>query len=318
MAARESARVIILDTIAPVFLVVALGAWLQRSGFVSPGFLKETNRLTYWVGLPALLFVQLAPALPAIGAMRPTLEVMGIGTVVTLLLAYGVARLLRLPGAQTGTFVQGVFRGNLAFVGLPIVFALPDVPVAGSLGLHQAAVIVVAPVMLLYNVAGVLVLLASQHRLGWRMIPPMLRQLAVTPPFVAILAGMWFAVMGWHLPAVLDRSLNALGEMALPLGLLGVGGSLVSSRLVNDWRLPGLAAVLKAALSPLVGWGLGRWWGLDPELLTLVLIFMATPTAIISYSMALEMKGDEKLAAGAIAGSVLTSVVTLSVIVALG
>ena len=42
---------------------------------------------------------------------------------------------------------------------------------------------------------------------------------------------------------------------------------------------------------------------------------MATPTAVVSYTVALELKGDEKLAAGAIVLSVLTSVVTLAVIV---
>lgn len=306
---------VILDTIAPVFLIVALGAWLQRSGFVSSGFLREANRLTYWVGLPALLFVKLAPALPSIAVVRPTLLALVAGTLLTVALAYAMAWMLRLPGPIMGTFVQGAFRGNLAFIGLPIVFALPDVPVAGGLNLHTAAVVVVAPVMLLYNVIGVLVLLSAQHRLGWQMIGPMLRQLAVTPPFVAIVAGMIFAVMGWHVPEAANRTLNALGEMALPLGLLGVGGSLVTSNLAGSWRLPAGTALLKGALSPVIGWACGRWWGLDPVMLKVVLIFMATPTAIVSYAMALEMKGDEKLASGIIAASVVVSLLTLATIV---
>lgn len=306
---------IILDTIAPVFLIVALGAWLQRSRFASPGFLKEANRLTYWVGLPALLFVKLAPALPAIAVVRPTLLALVAGTLLTIGCSYVIAWLLRLPGPVMGTFVQGAFRGNLAFIGLPIVFAMPDVPVVGGLRLHTAAVVVVAPVMLLYNVMGVLVLLGAQHRLGWRMIGPMLRQLAVTPPFVAIVAGMIVAVMGWPVPEAANRTLNALGEMALPLGLLGVGGSLVTSNLAGDWRLPGGTAVLKSVLSPAIGWLCAWWWGLDPVMLKVVLIFMATPTAIVSYAMALEMKGDEKLASGIIAASVIASLGALAVIV---
>jgi len=45
------------------------------------------------------------------------------------------------------------------------------------------------------------------------------------------------------------------------------------------------------------------------------MILMATPTAVVSYTVALEMKGDEALASGSIVLSVLTSLVTLAVIV---
>ena len=45
-----------------------------------------------------------------------------------------------------------------------------------------------------------------------------------------------------------------------------------------------------------------------------VLILMACPTAIVSSTMALELKGDEALASGTIVLSVLISVVSLAVI----
>ena len=50
----------ILNILAPVFLLIALGAVLQKTAFVPADFLKEANRVTYWLGLPALLFTQLA------------------------------------------------------------------------------------------------------------------------------------------------------------------------------------------------------------------------------------------------------------------
>ena len=103
--------------------------------------------------------------------------------------------------------------------------------------------------------------------------------------------------------------------MALPLGLLGVGGSLVTVKLGARWRTPLASALVKTALSPVLGWLVGRALGLGAAELKMVLILMACPTAIISYTMALELKGDEALAAGAIALSVLTSVVSLAVIV---
>ena len=305
----------ILNTLAPVFLMIAVGAGLQKWKFVSPDFLKEANRVTYWLGLPALLFSQLAGSFHQSDGAGQMLTAMFTATLLVILVGYGVALLLRVPGAATGTFVQGGFRGNLAFVGLPVIFSLPDSPLAWGVSARTAAVLTVAPMMVVYNIGGVVVLLLSQHRLGWSMVKPFVKQLVTTPPLLATLAGIAWALTGWPLPPFLDKTLGALGDMALPLGLLGVGGSLVTVQLGAQWRTPLASALVKTALSPLIGWGVGRALGLGAAELKLVLILMACPTAIISYTMALELKGDGALASGVIALSVLTSLLSLAVIV---
>ena len=312
---RFNVRVLILNTLAPVFLLIAIGASLQASKFWSVGFLKEANRVTYWLGLPALLFTQLAGSIHGVTGAKAMLGGMMIATLAVLALGYLAAWLMRVPGAVVGTFVQGAFRGNLAFVGLPIIYALPDVPLAGGISLRAAAVLTVAPMMIFFNVGGVVVLLLSQHRIGWGMLGPFLRQLATTPPLLASLAGIGCALAGWELPTVVNKTFGALGEMALPLGLLGVGGSLVTVRLGAGWRTPLIVALLKTVAAPALGWVAGRALGLGAVELKAVLIFLATPSAVISYTMAAEMKGDERLAAGAIVLSTLTSLVALAVIV---
>lgn len=306
---------LILNTLAPVFLLVALGAVLQRTEFVSLNFLREANRLTYWLGLPALLFSQLAGSFQEAAGAKPMLGAMVTATVLTIVTGYLAAWALRVPEAAAGTFVQGAFRGNLAFVGLPIIFTLPDAPLGAGLTVRSAAVITVAPMMVFYNVAAVVVLLLSQHPISWKMVRPFLKQLATTPPLLATIAGVSFALMGWKLPASVDKTFASLGEMALPLGLLGVGGAIVTSRLGGAWRRPLAAALVKTVAGPALGWAVGRGVGLGALELKMVLILMACPAAIVSYTMALEMKGDEAIASGAIVLSVLTSLVTLAVIV---
>lgn len=306
---------LILNTLAPVFLLIGIGALLQRSAFVSGNFLREANRVTYWLGLPALLFSQLASSFHGAGGAQLMLGGMLGATLATMAAGWGVARALRVPGAATGTFVQGAFRGNLAFVGLPIIYALPETPLTGGLSVRTAAIITVAPMMVFYNVAGVVVLLLSQHTLGWKMVRPFLKQLVTTPPLVATVAGIGFALTGWPLPAAVDKTFTALGEMALPLGLLGVGGALVTVKFGGAWQRPLAAALVKTAVSPALGWLAGQWLGLGPTELKVVMILMAAPTAVVSYTVALELKGDEALASGSIVLSVLTSIVTLAVIV---
>ena len=211
----DAAHVLILNTLAPVFLLVALGAVLQRTAFVSANFLKEANRLTYYLGLPALLFSQLAGSFHEAAGARPMLGAMFYATLASIAVGYLVVWAMRVPEAAAGTLVQGAFRGNLAFVGLPIIFTLPDVPLAGGLTARSAAVITVAPMMVFYNIAGVMVLLLSQHPISWKMVRPFLKQLATTPPLLATIAGVSFALMGWKLPASVDKTFVSLGEMEI-------------------------------------------------------------------------------------------------------
>lgn len=307
----------ILNVLAPVFLLIAIGAGLQRSRFVSDNFLKEANRVTYYLGLPALLFSQLAGSFHDVGGAKLLLGTVLAATGLVLLTGYLTAWLLRVPAAAAGTFVQGGFRGNLAFVGLPIIYSMPDAPLPGGLSVRTAAIVTVAPMMVVYNTAGVIVLLLSQHQLGWRMVGPLLKQLATTPPLLATVAGIIFALAGWPLPPAVDKTFTALGEMALPLGLLGVGGSLLTVRLGGAWRTPLASALIKTVASPVLGWVVGRAFGLGGLELKLGMIILACPTAIISYTMALELKGDEALAAGTIVLSVLASLVSLAAIVGL-
>lgn len=305
----------ILNVLAPVFLLIAIGAVLQRSEFVSRSFLTEANRITYWLGLPALLFVQLVDSFNRFGGAGVMLTAMLLATAGALTAGYLAAWILRVPGPATGTFVQGAFRGNLAYVGLPIIFSLPDDPLAWGLSVRTAAILIVAPAMIAYSIAATCVLLASQHAAGWAMVKPLGKQLVTTPLFLATLAGTGFALTGWTLPVALDKTFHALGAMALPLGLLGVGGSLTTTKLAGHWRAPLTAALLKTALSPLLGWLVGRACGLGPGEMKVLLVLLACPTAAGSYTMAVEMKGDGPLASGIIVLSVLASVVPLAFVI---
>jgi len=46
----------VVNTLAPLILIVLLGVVLRKTGFTPREFYRGTNRLVYWVGLPCLLF----------------------------------------------------------------------------------------------------------------------------------------------------------------------------------------------------------------------------------------------------------------------
>lgn len=197
------------------------------------------------------------------------------------------------------------------------IFSLPDDPLAWGLSVRTAAILTAAPTMVAYNIAAACVLVASQHTLGWAMAKPFGKQLFTTPLFLATLAGIGFALTGWELPTPVDKALGALGAMALPLGLLGVGGSLATIQHGGNWRAPFGSALLKTMLSPLLGWLVALAFGLGAGETKVLLVLLACPTAVGSYTMAVELKGNGALASGTIVFSVPASVVSLAMVIGL-
>ena len=152
----------VVDSLAPVFLIIALGFALRAGGFLTPAAIAAANRLTYWIGLPCLFVHEIVGSHIALTDHGDALAAMCRATTVVAIAAYVAAFAGRLPWNSTGAFVQGAIRGNLVFVGLPvIVFS------AGSDAAAVPIAIVFLAIMLpLINVVSIIVLLVSQHRLG--------------------------------------------------------------------------------------------------------------------------------------------------------
>ena len=295
----------IINLLAPLFLVIALGAALQKGGLLPAEVLGGFNRLTYWVGLPVLVFVSLAGADHGEAAGTGRLVVVLLATTAAMVgVAALFARIFGVAAGAGGTFVQAAFRGNLTFVGLPLILTLPGVP-------QTPALLAVAPLLIAYNVVSVVVLLASRHAVGWAMLRIVGREVVRNPIIVACLLGAGAYAVHLSLPVALDRTLVQLSRMAVPLALICVGAALAATP-ARGGRGPAAAGAFKAVVSPLIGYLIGRLAGLDAGGLLVVVIFAACPTAAISYTMVRQLGGDEALAAAAIVLSTIFSAFALA------
>ena len=304
----------IINSLAPIFLVIALGAALARGGLLTASLVKGVNRLVYWVALPALLYYDTASAnYHGTGVGRLVL-VMFAATVPVVLLGVIYGRLARMNAATAGTFVHVAMRGNLTYVGLPILLYL-----AAGGGPHAprptAIILAFAPFLVFQNVISILLLLVGREPVGWSMARSVTRGIVTNPLLVAVGLGLLSYVVGLRLPLVQARSLEALGQIASPLSLLGIGGSLLLLPVREHWGNAAVAAVLKVAGVPFCGWCFGRWAGLPPNELIVALVFLATPTAVASFPLVSQLEGDEPLCSTGIVLSTLFSAVSLAVVV---
>ncbi len=308
----------VLNTLLPLLLIVGLGAFLRRIGFLSPAQVREINRLLYWVALPAMLFYQTAEAqIQGDAVLRVCLVLCG-GMIAALLAGYALARILRVPQGALGAFVQGSYRSNLAYIGLPVIL-LALTNAGGGVAADQRALAVVAIGMLTpaYNLVAVVVLLTARPTNGKTQIGPEIRRILLAmvsnPLVISCAAGLLVALLPWDLPAVLHQTFATVGQMSTALALIGIGASLTLAALGENLRLASAAALIKVGLSPLAGYFFATWLGLAPVELQIALICLACPTAAASYVMAEQLGSDAKLAASIIVLSTLLSVVSLAV-----
>ena len=308
----------VVDTLAPIFVVIAVGAVLRWRKMVPAEFFAHANRLTYLIGLPAMLFMDIATAKRGTAGAGTTATIALVGMVACIGAAYLFAFISRMPVRQVGTFVQSSYRGNLAYIGMALVTYF-----YASAGPEQAAhaksvgALALAPIIPLYNVAAVIVLLASQHRISGAAIKLMAKSIVTNPLLLACVAGYIWVKAGVTMPLWLDHSLGAIAQFTLPIALICIGAALVSTPIKGSIVKATMAAFIKNAIAPAVGLLMAWLLKAGPVETAVAMLLLASPTAVTSYVMAEQLGGDGPLAANSIVISTLLSILTLSIVIGL-
>lgn len=307
----------IVNSIAPIFLLILLGKGLQKTGFLSDTFFKSLNRFVFWVALPALLISGISEAALELDTIIRIVMLLICGTLLAMTLAWLTSQILKLPAPTTGSFIQGSFRGNGAFIALPvIVYSLGDL----DPGVKALGTVVLAPVVILFNILGVLVLThyRRDRSHGSATAATFFRELFRNPLIIACLVGITLNVLNLSLPRFLYRPLDALGATALPLVLMSIGASLEFERLRGAASPTLIAALIKTIAAPAIGFLLAGFFGLNRVDRMIAIFYLAAPAAGMSYVMAEVMGNDGRLAGRIVALSTLISAVTIPIIMALG
>lgn len=304
----------VVETLIPVILVMVLGFGLCRAEFLKPVFIDGLNKLIYWVLLPAFIIYSLSVSTAAWWQAGQIFSLFFLASSIVALVAWMFCR-GRMAGPQTASFMQGAYRGNLALIGLPVLMiATPADELEATVAL---GVLVLAPVMLAYNVVSVLLftfMVRSAEKISvWQS----LLSLRSNPLIVATVIGLLFMVLEIKLPQFLSEFTRTLGQTAGTMAILCIGGSLALANF-RGTHLGAIAAVsMKIGLLPLVAWLIARGVALDTESTRLLVFYAATPTAVASAIVARQMGGDEPLSSSIVALSTVFSLIPMGVLIAL-
>lgn len=297
-----------LVIVMPVFLVIALGTLLYRLRLMDDTFLRQTNKLVYVVFLPLLLFHRIGQADFDSFFNAPLVVGSSLIIALTFCLSYGYAGLRGYSGPVKGSFSQGAFRGNLAYVGLAICMNS-----YGEQGLTSAGMLMgfLVPVL---NFFAILALLLPQQQRARRDSPNWFKQLAFNPLIIASFLGLLWSFFELPLPVIVDRALVISTGLSLPLALLAIGGAFSLSQLKGDLKIAGLATAVKLILLPILAAAVLIPLGVRGQDLGIGILMAGTPAATATYIMAHQMKGDAELAGSIVMLSTLLSAVSYTII----
>lgn len=298
----------ILLALTPVMLLIGLGKLLRDRVFTAEVFWRETERLGYYLLLPALIVHSLATAHWGTAPVGRLMLTLSLSTALVALLLVALRRWMPVGDAAFTSVFQGGVRFN-NYVGLPAAAALYG---AEGLALGALAAAAIVPTA---NI--VCVLMFARFGQARPSFTGVLLQLAKNPLLIASLLGILLNLTGLGLPPGIEPALKALGQASLPIGLLCVGAALTfaSPKALLTPVLLSIAA--KFALLPLTAVALGMALGLSGTAAGIVLLYQTLPTAAASYILARQMGGDAPLMAVIISAQTVLAGAILPLVLAL-
>lgn len=299
----------ILTITGPIYLLVAVGYAAVRFGVMQKSDSRVLGRFVLLFGMPSLLFASLTQRHANAGIDWNYVLIYAAGGVLTMLCAAGYARKFKgASAAQAGVLGMTVGASNSAFIGFPVLYQV----LGPTAGVALAMCFIVENILIM---PGALAYADSGGAGGaGAALRRSLTSLLTNPLLWGLALGLLFNLMGWHLPAVPERMVQMLSQVASPLALFAVGGSLYGLRLGHHLRAVLGAAGAKLLLHPaLMALLVLLFPVLSREFAVAAVMYAAMPTAAIVAVLAQRYQ-QEEFAAAALMVATLASFVTITLL----
>ena len=293
------AIVFAITIVLPNLALMWLGFFMQRRGEASQTFIDQASSFVFNYCLPCLLFFSVVDS--DVDYSKQIMLIVA-GILVTFILFIGAeiyAKYFVSKPADQGVFVQGIFRSNMAIIGLATV-----ANAYGERGLSIGAVYM-GVVTILFNILAVITLSRVSKSVDdtWLSRSTMIiKKLFTNPLIIALVAA--FAYKASPLPpitGVIHTTGDLLAAVALPLALICAGASIDLKSMLHPSGLSMQASIGRIVVAPLIAIAIGLGFGLSGVHMGVLFLMAASPTAAASYVMAKAMGGNDVLAANILA-----------------
>ena len=296
-----------LNATVPIFLMMILGLFFNKIGWMDEEFANKMNKFVFRVPLPVLLFGDLAVVDIKEAWDTKFVIFCFIITLISITIAIGISCLLKDRSIQ-GEFIQGAYRSSAALLGIAFIQNIYGTSAMGPLMIVSAVP--------LYNIFSVIVLTFEGENAsgedGKQKIKEACIGIAKNPIILGILAGLIVGLLGIEFPTIINKTVNSVAQMATPLALITIGAGFEGRKALAKIKPTIAASLIKLVIQPLIFLPVAVWMGFGGEKMIAILIMLASPTTPSCYIMAKSMNNDGVLTASVIVTTTLLAAFTLT------
>ena len=295
-----------LNATVPIFLLMMLGLFFRKIGWIDEAFASKMNKFVFLVPLPALLFEDLATVdFAEVWDMKFVLFCF-CATLVSIAAAAAVSFLWKDRTIQ-GEFIQASYRSSAALLGIAFIQNI-----YGNAGMAPLMIIGSVP---LYNVMAVVVLSFFQperKKLDRQVWIDTLKGIVTNPIILGIIAGLLWSALRLPMPPILEKTVSNIGAVATPMGLMAMGAAFDIRKAFGKARPAIAASVMKLVGFAAVFLPLAVWLGFRREQLVAILIMLGSATTVSCYVMARNMGHEGVLTSSTVMLTTMCSAFTVT------
>ncbi|WP_305986519.1 AEC family transporter [Roseibium sp. MMSF_3544] len=261
----------VINVMLPVLLCVLLGYALAY--FKAPYDRKLFGSLVSNVGYPTLILshlakehVQLDTFLTVLAAAAAMVAIFGV-------IGFAVLKMMRI---SIRAYLAPMMLSNVGNIGLPV------------------ATLAFGPEGTAVAIGFIVVVLTAIFTIGIAipMGRPDFKALARQPVIYAVLLALVLLATEWKIPDPVDKSLEILGGLAIPIMLLTLGHSLETLKLSGVSRAVALS-LIHIAISALAAFSITHVLTLDAKIENVIILMCFMPPSVATYLAISQHQPDE-------------------------
>ena len=308
-----------LEAVMPIVIMVAIGYFIKRIGFVKTELAKTVNKMVFRIFLPAMLFLNVYKIESLAEVELDYVLYSVIALISVFVLSIPVILVTSDKAERRGALLQSCFRSNYALIGIPLAQSL-----FGEPGIKVATLLSAASIPLLNALA--VISLSIFGKAGEKpSIKKILLGIAKNPLIQSVLLGLVvlgirsvFVKMGisFRISDIkpVYTALGYLSNLATPLALLMLGVQFEFSAVGELRREIITGTLMRTVAVPIFGLGVAYLFfrsSFDGAKFAALVALFGTPVAVSSVPMAQEMGADTTLAGQLVVWTTLMSAFTV-------
>jgi predicted permease len=291
----------LISIILPVFIILITGYLIRLMHIIDSTFISSINKSLYNFFLPLLLFYEIEKA---DYTKLPSMEIICI-TLLSICIIFGLSlllsKLLHINRCEAFSIAMNCFRGNYAYMGLPVSYFF-----YGTEGITIAAIFM-AFIVPFVNILSVTALALGSTDKG--DLKKMFVIAIFNPIVIGCAAGFTCLVLAISLPETVDKSINILSNVTMPLALICIGGGINISLIKGNVVSIILVLFFKLFVLPAVALTLLFLYKVDfNKYIEVLIIMLASPCATVNYILAVSLGGSTILTTAVIILTTLLSI----------